>query len=132
MTMSDLVSNYLTRIRNGILAEKENVSGIPSSKIIEEISRVLKEEGYIKDFRINEIEGKKTVSVDIKYFNGKSVISNIEKVSKPGRRVYSQTKEIPYIRRGLGISVLSTSRGVMTDAKAREMNVGGEIVCKVW
>lgn len=132
MTMNDLVSNYLTRIRNGILAEKENVSGIPSSKIIEEISRVLKEEGYIKDFRINEIEGKKTVSVDIKYYNGKSVISKIEKVSKPGRRVYSQAKEIPYIRRGLGVSIVSTSRGVMTDAKAREMNVGGEIICKVW
>jgi len=132
MTMSDLVSNYLTRIRNGILAAKENVSGIPSSKIIEEVSRVLKEEGYIKDFRINEIEGKKTVSVDIKYFNGKSVITKIEKVSKPGRRVYSQAKEIPYIRRGLGVSIVSTSRGVMTDAKAREMNVGGEIICKVW
>ena len=132
MTMNDLVSNYLTRIRNGILAEKEIVSGIPSSKIIEEISRVLKEEGFIKDFRINEIEGKKTVSVDIKYFNGKSVISNIEKVSKPGRRVYSQAKEIPYIRKGLGVSIVSTSRGVMTDAKAREMNVGGEIICKVW
>ncbi len=132
MTMNDLVSNYLTRIRNGILAEKENVSGIPSSKIIEEISRVLKEEGFIKDFRINEIEGKKTVSVDIKYFKGKSVISNIEKVSKPGRRVYSQSKDIPYIRKGLGVSIVSTSRGVMTDAKAREMNVGGEIICKVW
>jgi small subunit ribosomal protein S8 len=132
MTMNDLVSNYLTRIRNGILAQKENVSGIPSSKIIEEISRVLKEEGFIKDFRINEVEGKKTVSVDIKYFNGKSVISNIEKVSKQGRRVYSQAKEIPYIRKGLGISVVSTSRGVMTDVKAREMNVGGEIICKVW
>ena len=132
MTMSDLVSNYLTRIRNGILAGKENVSGIPSSKIIEEVSRVLKEEGFIKDFRINEIEGKKTASVDIKYYNGKSVISSIEKVSKPGRRVYSQAKEIPYIRRGLGVSIVSTSSGVMTDAKAREMNVGGEIICKVW
>lgn len=132
MTMNDLVSNYLTRIRNGILAEKENVSGIPSSKIIEEISRVLKEEGFIKDFRINDINGKKTVSVDIKYFNGKSVISNIEKVSKPGRRIYSQVKDIPYIRKGLGVSIVSTSRGVMTDAKAREMNVGGEIICNVW
>jgi len=132
MTMNDLVSNYLTRIRNGILVAKENVSGIPSSKVIEEISRVLKEEGYIKDFRVNDIKGKKTVSIDIKYYNGKSVISNIEKVSKPGRRVYSQAKEIPYIRKGLGVSIVSTSRGVMTDARAREINVGGEIICKVW
>jgi small subunit ribosomal protein S8 len=132
MAMNDLVSNYLTRVRNAILAGKENVSGIPSSKIIEEISRVLKEEGYINDFRINEINGKKTVSIDLKYYRNKSVISNIERVSTTGRRVYSQSSQIPYIREGLGISIVTTSKGVMTDAKARELNVGGEIVCKVW
>ena len=132
MAMNDLISNYLTRIRNGILAGKENVSGIPSSKIIEEISKVLKEEGYISDFRINELNGKKTVSVDLKYYRNKSVISNIERVSSSGRRVYSQSAEIPFIREGLGISIVTTSKGVMTDAKARELNVGGEIICKIW
>lgn len=132
MAMNDLVSNYLTRVRNAILAGKENVSGIPSSKIIEEISRVLKEEGFINDFRINEVSGKKTVSIDLKYYRNKSVISKIERVSTTGRRVYAQSSEIPYIREGLGISIVTTSKGVMTDAKAREMNVGGEIICKVW
>ena len=130
--MNDLASNYLTRLRNAILAGKENVSGIPSSRLVEELSRVLKEEGYIRDYHVNDINGKKTISVDIKYHNTKSVITNIEKVSRLGRRVYVQAKEIPYVREGLGISIVSTSRGVMTDEKARELNVGGEIICKVW
>lgn len=132
MTMNDLVSNYLTRVRNAILAGKETVSGIPSSKILEEISRVLKEEGYICDYRVNELDGKKTIAVDLKYYRNKSVISNIERVSTAGRRVYSQSKEIPFVREGLGISIVTTSKGVMTDAKARELNVGGEIICRVW
>jgi small subunit ribosomal protein S8 len=130
--MNDLASNYLTRLRNAILAGKENVSGIPSSKLVEELSRVLKEEGYIRDFHVNDINGKKTIAVDIKYYNAKSVITKIEKVSRLGRRVYVQAKEIPYVREGLGISIVSTSKGVMTDEKARELNVGGEIICKVW
>jgi len=132
MTMNDLVANYLTRIRNAVIAKHETVTGIPSSKILENVSKVLKEEGYIKDFRVNEIEGKKTISVDIKYHNGKSVISKIERVSRPGRRIYSSVEEIPYVKQGLGISVVSTSKGVLTDAKARELNVGGEIICNVW
>ncbi len=132
MTMNDLASNYLTRLRNAILAGKENVSGIPSSKLVEEISRVLKEEGYIKDYHTNDIKGRKTISVELKYHKEKSVISKLEKVSRLGRRVYVQSKEIPYVREGLGISIVSTSKGVMTDAKARELNVGGEIICKVW
>ena len=132
MTMNDLVSNYLTRVRNAILAGKETVSGIPSSKILEEISRVLKEEGYISDYRVNELDGKKTIAVDLKYYRNKSVISNLERVSTTGRRVYSQAKEIPFVREGLGISIVTTSKGVMTDAKARELNVGGEIICRVW
>lgn len=132
MAMNDLVSNYLTRIRNAILAKKESVSNIPSSKVLEEISRVLKEEGYISDFHVNEIAGKKSLAVDLKYYRDKSVISNIERVSKAGRRVYSQAAEIPFVREGLGISIVTTSKGVMTDALARELNIGGEIICKVW
>ena len=130
--MNDLVSNYLTRVRNAILAGKETVSGIPSSKILEEISRVLKEEGYISDYRVNELDGKKTIAVDLKYYRNKSVISNLERVSTTGRRVYSRSNEIPFVREGLGISIVTTSKGVMTDAKARELNVGGEIICRVW
>lgn len=132
MTMNDLVSNYLTRVRNAILAGKETVSGIPSSRILEEISRVLKEEGYINDYRVNELDGKKTIAVDLKYYRNKSVISNLERVSTTGRRVYSRSNEIPFVREGLGISIVTTSKGVMTDAKARELNVGGEIICRVW
>ncbi len=130
--MNDLASNYLARLRNAILAGKESVSGIPSSRLVEEISRVLKEEGYIRDYHVNDIKGKKTISVEIKYHNNESVISKLEKVSRLGRRVYVQSKDIPYVREGLGISIVSTSKGVMTDAKARELNVGGEIICKVW
>lgn len=132
MTMNDLVSNYLTRVRNAILAKHETVTGIPSSKLIEQMSRVLKEEGYIKDYRINEMGPQNTISVDLKYNNGKNVISKIERVSRPGLRIYSAATEIPYVRQGLGISIVSTSRGVLSDTKARELKVGGEIVCKVW
>lgn len=132
MTMNDIISNYLTRVRNAIGAKHETVNNIPSSKILEEISRVLKEEGYVKDFRLNELGNRKTLSVDIKYYNGKSVITRLERVSTPGRRVYTAADEIPYERSGLGISIISTSKGVMTDAKARELNIGGEIICKVW
>lgn len=130
--MNDLVSNYLTRVRNAILAGKESVSNIPSSKIVEEISRVLKEEGYIRDFMVSDHDGKKSISVDLKYYRNKNVISNIERVSSAGRRVYSQSNEIPFVREGLGILIVTTSKGVMTDAKARELNVGGEIICRVW
>lgn len=132
MSMNDLVSNYLTRVRNAILAGKESVSNIPSSKIVEEISRVLKEEGYIRDFMVSDHDGKKSISVDLKYYRNKNVISNIERVSSAGRRVYSQSNEIPFVREGLGILIVTTSKGVMTDAKARELNVGGEIICRVW
>ena len=132
MSMKDLVSNYLTRVRNAILAGKESVSNIPSSKIVEEISRVLKEEGYIRDFMVSDHDGKKSISVDLKYYRNKNVISNIERVSSAGRRVYSQANEIPFVREGLGILIVTTSKGVMTDAKARELNVGGEIICRVW
>ncbi len=132
MAINDLVSNYLTRIRNAIMAKHETVTGIPASNLIEQISKVLKDEGYISDYRIVEIGPKKTVSVDIKYYKGVSVITKIERISRPGIRVYAKTEEIPYVRAGLGISVISTSKGVFSDKKAREMNVGGEIICRVW
>ncbi len=130
--MNDIIANYLTRIRNAIRAEKETEVGIPSSRLIEGISQVLKEEGYINDFRVTEIGAKRTVAIDIRYSNGRPVISRLERVSKPGRRVYLPVADLPYVKAGLGISILSTSRGVMSDRKAREMKVGGEVLCQVW
>lgn len=132
MTMNDLVSNYLTRIRNAIIAHHESVSAIPCSNVIVDISKVLKEEGYIKDYHVTQVGARRTVSVDLKFYRGKNVISKIERMSKPGRRMYADARNIPYIRKGLGLAVISTSRGVLSDAKARELNVGGEVVCRVW
>ncbi len=125
--MNDMIANYLTRIRNAMLADKSSVVGIPSSRVIEGISRVLKEEGYIEDFRVTEIGSKRTVAVDIRYHNGRPVISRIVR-----RRVYMPVSDLPHVRAGLGISILSTSRGIMSDRKARELNVGGEVLCQVW
>jgi len=130
--MNDIIANYLTRIRNAIRAEKETEVGIPSSRIIEGISQVLKEEGYINDFRVTEIGAKRTIAIDIRYHNGRPVISHLERVSKPGRRVYLPLADLPHVKAGLGISILSTSRGVMSDRKAREIKVGGEVLCQVW
>ena len=132
MTMNDLISNYLTRVRNAYLAGHDNVSDIPSSKVLEEISRVLQETGYIQAYRVNEVSDRKTLSVDLKYHNSKSVITRLERVSKLGRRVYSGADDIPYVKEGLGVAIVSTNRGVMTDAQARELRVGGEIICQVW
>ena len=132
MTMNDLISNYLTRVRNAYLAGHENVSNIPSSKILEEISRVLQETGYIQAYRVIEVKDRKTLSVDLKYHNNKSVITRLERVSKLGRRVYSGSDDIPYVKEGLGVAIVSTNRGVMTDGQARELRVGGEIICQVW
>lgn len=130
--MNDLISNYLTRLNNALRAKHETVIGIPSSRVVEGVSKVLKEEGFISDFRVTDVAGKKTIAVDFRYHKGKPVISHIERVSKPGCRVYVPVKEIPYVRAGLGVCVVSTSKGVLTDKKARESNVGGEILCKVW
>lgn len=130
--MNDMIANYLTRVRNAIRSEKETVVGIPSSRLIEGISQVLKEEGYINDFRVTEIGSKRTVAVDIRYYNGRPVISHLERVSKPGCRVYLPIADLPHVRAGLGILVLSTSRGIMSDRKARELKVGGEVLCRVW
>ncbi len=132
MTMNDLVANYLTRVRNAIIAHHENVDAIPCSNVIVEISRVLKEEGYIKDYHVTQVGARRTISVDLKFYKGKNVISKIERISKPGRRIYAAADTVPYVRKGLGLAVISTSKGVLSDAKARELNVGGEVICRVW
>jgi len=130
--MTDPLSDMLSRIRNAIIAKHSDVL-IPKSKIKVEIARVLKEEGYIKDYKINEDSFRSTILIELKYYGGKkdAVIKVIERVSKPSRRVYVKKDEIPRVRGGLGISVISTSKGIMTGNNARNQKLGGEFICKV-
>ncbi|MHB8442843.1 MAG: 30S ribosomal protein S8 [Patescibacteria group bacterium] len=125
--MSDPIADLLTRIRNAILRDKEIVS-VPLSTIKEDIVRVLKERGYIKGYEIKE----RDIIISLKYKKGESVISGIERVSKPSLKVYSSYRDIPKVLNGLGFCILSTPGGVITDSEARRNKVGGEIICKVW
>jgi small subunit ribosomal protein S8 len=130
--MTDPLADMLTRIRNACIARHERVD-IPASKLKLEIARILKEEGYIKNFKLIKDNKQGILQIYLKYEEGgRPVIEGIERVSKPGRRVYTGADDIPRVLGGLGIAILSTSRGVMTDHKARKMHVGGEVLCKVW
>lgn len=132
MAVCDPIADYLTRIRNGYRAGKRWVD-IPASNLKKKMSLLLKHEGYIKDFIIIEDGKQDLVRIYLKYYEeGKSVIKGLERVSKPGRRVYTDSDNIPRTRNGLGITLLSTSEGVVTDKMAQNMGVGGEILCKVW
>lgn len=132
MTMSDTLGDLLTRIRNGQQAGLEKVAS-PASKLRENVLNVLKEEGFIESFtRTDHGNGISELEVELKYYNGEPVIRKVQRVSKPGRRVYSKAKEIPQVYNGLGISILSTPRGVMSDHDARDQNVGGEVLCQVF
>jgi len=129
--VSDPVADMLTRIRNGLRARHQRVD-MPSSKLKVEIARVLKEEGYISNYKVSEEKKKETLRVFLRYApNGSSVISKIGRVSKPGRRVYAGSGEVPKVLGGLGINILTTPRGVMTGKAARRTKVGGEILCNV-
>lgn len=130
MSMSDPISDMLTRIRNAQRAEKVSVS-MPASKLKAAIAKVLKDEGYIEDFAVRDNEGKAQLDVSLKYYAGRPVIERIERVSRPGLRIYKGTKDIPKVMNGLGITIVSTSKGVMTDRKARAAGVGGEVLCIV-
>ena len=130
MSMSDPIADMLTRIRNGQQAQKVSVS-MPASKAKKAIAAVLKDEGYIADFGESQEDGKPTLSVTLKYFNGKPVIDKINRVSRPGLRRYSGSEDIPQVLGGLGIAIVSTSKGVMTGAKAKAMREGGEVICTV-
>lgn len=129
--MTDPISDMLTRIRNALIAKHKTVN-IPSSRIKVEIANVLKEEGYIQDFRIVQ-EGKmKIINIALKYTESEAtVIKEIHRVSKPGRRIYVKHTEIPRIKGGLGTSILSTSKGIMTGSRARSLRVGGELMCTI-
>ena len=132
MTMSDPLGDLLTRIRNGQRARKSTVSS-PSSKLRSNVLEVLKREGYIRDFARAEISpGIDELRIELKYHEGKPVIREISRVSKPGRRVYSKIKDLPKVYNGLGISILSTPKGVMSDNEARAANLGGEVLCRVF
>jgi small subunit ribosomal protein S8 len=127
MSMSDPIADMLTRIRNAQLAEKTSVV-VPSSKLKVSIAKVLKDEGYIEDFAVTENSGKNALEIGLKYYAGRPVIERIERVSRPGLRIYKPAKDIPQVMNGLGVAIVSTSRGVMTDRKARQSGVGGEVL----
>ena len=130
MSMNDPISDMLTRIRNAQQAEKESVS-MPSSKLKVAIAKVLKDEGYIDDFAVRGEVAKPVLEVNLKYYAGSPVIEKIERVSRPGLRIYKPSRDIPNVMNGLGVAIVSTSKGVMTDRKARGMGIGGEVLCIV-
>ena len=130
MSMSDPIADMLTRIRNAQMAEKAAVA-MPSSKVKVAIAKVLKEEGYIDEFRVREEAGKATLEMSLKYYAGRPVIEKIERISKPGLRIYKGVNDIPRVMNGLGIAIVSTPKGVMTDRKARASKMGGEVLCVV-
>jgi small subunit ribosomal protein S8 len=130
MSMSDPIADMLIRIRNAQLVGHAEVA-MPASKLKASIAQVLKDEGYIEDFALRENGVKKELRIGLKYYAGRPVIERLERVSKPGLRVYRGRNDIPRIMNGLGVAILSTSRGVMTDRKARADGVGGEVLCIV-
>jgi small subunit ribosomal protein S8 len=132
MTFVDPISDMIARIRNAQMRMSKNVT-IPNSKFRIRILEVLKQEGYISDYKLlSDSNNKNTLSVDLKYSNGLPVIREIKIISKPGRRIYAKADSIPKIQNGLGLAILSTSKGIMTDSEARNQNVGGEIICRIF
>ena len=130
MSMSDPIADMLTRIRNAQLVEKASVS-MPSSKLKVAIAQVLQDEGYIDTFKVSSEGGKSQLEIALKYYAGRPVIERIERVSRPGLRVYRGRDAIPQVMNGLGVAIVTTPRGVMTDRKARQTGVGGEVLCYV-
>tara|TARA_B100001173_G_C15503412_1_gene344019 strand:- start:12 stop:410 length:399 start_codon:yes stop_codon:yes gene_type:complete len=132
MSLSDPIGDMLARIKNAQLRNHKKVE-LPSSKFKTKIADVLKNEGFIIDYKTNEKEGNKlTLEIDLKYNSGSPVIRTIERISKPGRRIFSSAESLPKINNGLGIAIVSTPKGVMTDIDARKQKLGGEIICKVF
>jgi len=130
MSMSDPIADMLTRIRNAQLVEKASVA-MPSSKLKVAIAQVLQDVGYIENFKVSSDDGKSQLEIGLKYYAGRPVIERIERVSRPGLRVYRGRDAIPQVMNGLGVAIVTTPRGVMTDRKARQTGVGGEVLCYV-
>ena len=131
MSLSDPIADMIARVKNAQARNHKKVD-LPSSNFKNKIADILKSEGFIKDFKISSIEKKNILSLELKYHSGNPVISNFERVSKPGRRIFSSADSLPKINNGLGIAIISTPKGVMTDIDARKQKVGGEIICKVF
>ncbi len=131
MAMNDPLGDLLSRIRNAQMRNKSKVSS-PNSKLRESVLEVLKAEGYIRGYAVVEKDGRSEIEIELKYFDGEPVIREIARVSKPGRRVYTSVKNMPRINNGLGVTIVSTPKGVMADHDARDANVGGEILCTVF
>ena len=131
MSMNDPLGDLLSRIRNAQMRNKSKVSS-PGSKLRESVCEVLKSEGYIRGYAVVEREGRSEVEIELKYFDGEPVIRELERISKPGRRVYTSVKNLPRINNGLGVAIVSTPKGVMADHDARDANVGGEILFTVF
>jgi len=130
MSMSDPIADMLTRIRNAQVVQKALVA-MPSSKVKVAIANVLKDEGYIENFAVTEADGKSELKIGLKYYAGRPVIERLERVSRPGLRIYKGKDDIPSVMNGLGVAIVSTPKGVMTDRKARATGVGGEVICYV-
>lgn len=131
MSMQDPISDMLTRIRNAQMVEKASVS-MPASNVKQAIAKVLQDEGYIVDFKVEQEGVHPSLTIELKYYNGEPVIEKLERVSRPGLRIYKPSDELPTVNNGLGIAVISTSKGVMTDQHARKLGVGGEVLCYVY
>lgn len=130
MSMSDPIADMLTRIRNSLLRNKLDVK-MPSSKLKVAIANIMKEEGYITGFSVEEDNKKATLTIELKYFEGKPVIESIDRISRPSLRSYKAANDLPKVMGGLGVAIISTAKGVMTDKSAREHGIGGEILCYV-
>ena len=131
MSLNDPLGDLLSRIRNAQMRNKSKVTS-PNSRLRESVLDVLKNEGYIRGYAVVERDGRSEIEIELKYFDGEPVIREIERVSKPGRRVYTSMKNMPRVNNGLGVTIVSTPKGVMADHDARDANVGGEILCTVF
>lgn len=134
MPVTDTIADMLARIRNAGMAKKQRLT-MPSSKILVAIAQILQDEGYIKSYNVLPTTPQKTLQIDLKYTKERHpqlVIQGLQRISKPGRRVYTKKDDIPWVRSGLGIAILTTPQGVMTGRKARQLGVGGEILCYIW
>ncbi|MFC1646635.1 30S ribosomal protein S8 [Candidatus Omnitrophota bacterium] len=131
MSLTDPISNSLTLIRNATRARHESVD-VPSSKIVKAIAELLKQDGYIENYRFSEDGKQGILRIYLRYHNKESVITNLKRISRPGLRIYAKKDKIPYVLRGRGMAIISTSKGVFTDKQARELRAGGEVVCYVW
>jgi small subunit ribosomal protein S8 len=137
MSVNDPIADMLTRIRNAVMAKHTGV-GMPSSKLKVAIAEILKQEGYLEGFKVNQEAGSPapTLRLELRYVGERrgrhSVLSGLERISRPGRRVYAAKHEIPWVLSGMGLAIVSTSQGLMTDRRARKLGLGGEVVCKIW